>query len=181
MKSENDAFVVFWVSDVSKNYFNNNGILKQISTENDAWFYDFLNSDKPYEIVFDYEESTAKLTAFVNYKVKAQGKKLAVAGLGYSVDQISADILSNKVGESGYVFVTDKQGKVIIHSQLSSLKTKQLKQFDGFENISGKLLQNDDGYIFDKVEKDGIDYYVASVGIRESDFMAIECIKITVL
>lgn len=46
-----------------------------------------------------------------------------------------------------------QQDKVIIHSQLSSLKTKQLKQFDGFENISGKLLQNDDGYIFDKVEK----------------------------
>jgi len=179
MKSENDAFVVFWVSDVSKNYLNNNGILKQISTQNDAWFYDFFNSDKPYEIVFDYEESTAKLTAFVNYKVQAQGKKLAVAGLGYSVDQISADILSNKVGESGYVFVTDKQGKVIIHPQLSSLKSKQLRQFDGFANVSDKLLQNDDGYVFDKVEKDGIDYYVASVGISELNWKIIAMLPVS--
>jgi len=179
MKSENDAFVVFWVSDISKNYLNNDGILKQISHEKDAWFYDFLNSDKPFEIVFDYEESTSKLTAFVNYKVQAQGKKLAVAGLGYSVDQISSDILSNKVGKTGYVFVTDKQGEVIIHPNLSGLKTKQLKQFDGFASVSNKLLQASDSYVFDKVTKDGIDYYVASVGISELNWKIIAMLPVS--
>jgi len=178
MQEKNDALVVFWVSNISKNYYNNGGLLKQINDVDDAWFNNFLASNKPFEIAFDYEEGTKQLTAFVNYRVAEAGQNLAVAGLGYSVNEISEDILTNKVGETGFVFVTDTQGKVIIHPELPNLKQRQLRQFDGFANISDKLLQKSDSYVFDRVLKDGTEYYVASVGITELNWKIIAMLPV---
>ncbi|TPH17689.1 methyl-accepting chemotaxis protein [Litorilituus lipolyticus] len=178
MQEKNDALVVFWVSNISKNYYNNGGLLKQINDVDDAWFNNFLASNKPFEIAFDYEEGTKQLTAFVNYRVAVAGQNLAVAGLGYSVNEISEDILTNKVGETGFVFVTDTQGKVIIHPELPNLKQRQLREFDGFANISDKLLQKSDSYVFDRVLKDGIEYYVASVGITELNWKIIAMLPV---
>ncbi|GLX79503.1 energy taxis-modulating methyl-accepting chemotaxis protein with Cache_1 sensory domain [Thalassotalea insulae] len=173
MKKENDALTVFWVSNLSSNYYTQDGITRQVSQQNDGWFYQFINSDKPFEISFDIEKGTTKLTAFVNYRVKHQGNNIAVAGLGYAVDEISADILSNKIGEQGYVFVTNQQGEVIIHPKLSTLVQKQLKQFDGFSNASTKLLTTNAGYVFDEVYYQGEEYYVASVGLPELNWKII--------
>jgi len=173
MQQKNSAFVVFWVSNVSNNYFNQDGILKQINQTDDAWFYQFINSNKPFEIAFDYEEGSSKLTAFINYKVVHNNQSLAVAGLGYSVDSISEDILTNKVGDNGFVFVTDYQGKVIIHPELSSLKKRQLNELDGFANVSNTLLLPQSSFAFDQVTQSGEDYYVASIGIPELNWKVI--------
>ena len=167
MQEKNNALTVFWVSNVSNNYLNQTGVIKTINQQTDAWFYKFIQQNKPFEIAFDLEEGTSKLTAFINYKVEHGGKSLAIAGLGYPVDEISADILSNKVGENGYVFVTDYQGNVIIHPQIEKLASKTLQQLDGFSSTSGKLLTNGSDYIFDHVTHNGDHFYVASVGLPE--------------
>lgn len=173
MQQKNNALTVFWVSNVSNNYLNQTGVLKTINQQSDAWFYKFMQQNKPYEIAFDFEASTSKLTAFINYKVEHQGKNLAIAGLGYPVDEISADILANKIGETGYVFVTDYQGNVIIHPQLENLAAKKLQQFNGFSSASNKLLTSKSGYTFDTVTHNGDDYYVASVGLPELNWKII--------
>ena len=165
MKSQNNALTVFWVSNVTQNYLNQDGVLKKVDPDKDKWFYQFLNSNKPFEIAFDYEGGTSQLTTFVNYRVKAQGENLAIAGVGYSVSKISADILSNKIGKTGYVFVTDNDGKIIIHPNANTPKT--LRGFDGFADVAAKLLQKSAGYVFDKVNHNDTQYYVASVGIPE--------------
>ncbi|MBL4941994.1 MAG: methyl-accepting chemotaxis protein [Colwellia sp.] len=178
MKTKNNALTVFWVSNVSQNYLNQDGVLKKINPDKDKWFDGFLNSDKPFEIAFDFEEGTSQLTAFVNYRVAAQGKNLAIAGLGYSVSEISADILSNKIGETGYVFVTDNDGNVIIHPYLSSVKKHKLRSFDGFAKVSSKLLQKSADYVFDKVNYKSVDYYVASVGVPELNWKIIAMLPV---
>jgi len=178
MKAKNNALTVFWVSNVSQNYLNQDGVLKTINPDVDKWFQGFLNSNKDFEIAFDYEGATSQLTAFVNYRVSAQGKNLAIAGLGYTVSEISADILSNKIGETGYVFVTDNDGNVIIHPKLNSIKKQKLRDFDGFAQASNKLLQKSAGYIFDKVNHNNVNYYVASVGITELNWKIIAMLPV---
>ncbi len=173
MQQKNSAVTVFWVSNVSNNYLNQSGVLKTINQQTDAWFYKFLQQEKPFEIAFDFAADTGKLTAFINYKVQYQGKDLAIAGLGYGVDDISSDILANKVGETGYVFVTDYQGNVIIHPELNNLSNPKLQQFDGFNDTANKLLTNNASYIFDTVSYKGDDYYVASVGLPELNWKVI--------
>ncbi len=166
LQQENNALTVYWVSNVTKNYLTQDGISRKLTAE-DTWFQGFLSSGKPYEIAFDTDAGSTNLTAFVNYKASYQGRDLAITGLGYSVDDVSKDILSNKVGETGFVFVTNMKGKVMIHPKLNSLKQQELGKLDGFEGSAGKLLQQNPGYVFDRVTQNGTDYYVASVGIPE--------------
>jgi len=173
MQKSNNALTVFWVSNVSNHYLNQSGVLKTISREDDGWFYQFIDQKRPFEISFDIEEGTSKLTAFVNYKVQYQGETLAIAGLGYSVDKISSDILTNKIGENGYVFVTDDKGKVIIHPQLARLDSRQLTAFDGFGNTANKLLNKNPDFVFDQVTHKGEEFYVASVGLPELNWKVV--------
>jgi len=170
IQQKNNALVAFWVSDVSKKYYNQNGVLKTLNREEDPWFYAFMDSGKTFQVAFDYEDATNQLTAFVNYLVVEEGRPLAIAGLGYGVSEISEIILSNKVGETGFIFVTDQSGKILIHPKLTSLKNRELKNQEGFSNASPKLLKKDPSYVFDRVEQDGTEYYVASVGIPELEW-----------
>ncbi|MDO6446634.1 methyl-accepting chemotaxis protein [Colwellia sp. 1_MG-2023] len=173
LRKENGAFTVYWVSNITNNYYTQTGISRQVSPQGDAWFYQFLKSDKPYEISFDIEKGTTKLTAFVNYRIRYQGRDLGIAGFGYPVDEISKSILSNKVGEKGYVFVTDNQGNILIHPQLSSLNSQTLSQLNGFSNSSSKLLSSNAGYVYDDVNYNDEDFYVASVGLPELNWKII--------
>lgn len=173
MQKKNSALTVFWVSNLTHNYYTQDGITRQVTPDSDAWFFQFINSDKPFEISFDIGKDTTKLTAFVNYRVHHEGQDIAIAGLGYSVDEISADILSNKIGEQGYVFVTDYQGNVIIHPKLSALKKRKLQELEGFASASNKLLTKGASYIFDEVNYNDEDFYVASVGIPELNWKII--------
>jgi len=167
MQKENNALTVYWVSNVSKDYITQEGVIKTLDEQKDAWFYNFLASDKPFEIAFDEAEGKAGLTAFVNYRVSFEGRDLAVVGLGYRVSQVSEDILSNKVGETGYVFVTGNEGNVIVHPNISSSESKKLNQFNGFSTVSSKLLTSNSSYVFDLVTHNNVDYYVASIGLPE--------------
>lgn len=173
MQKENDALTVFWISNISKDYYTQNGITRKVNPQDDPWFDVFVNNQRPFEIAFDIEKGTNKLTAFVNYKVMHQGKTLAIAGLGYGVDEISADILTNKIGKNGYVFVTDYQGNVIIHPHLDELGKSKLGDFNGFDKASKKLLTKNPNYVFDQINSNGEDFYVASVGIPELDWKII--------
>ena len=166
IKQKNSASTVYWISNISKEYITGDGVIRKITNE-DQWYYDFLKSKKDYEISFDYGENSSELTAYVNYRVEAEGKELAIAGLGYTVSQISSDILSNKIGENGFVFVTNASGEIIIHPDFKNLSQLQLNQIEGFESSSVKLLKNDSNFAFDTVTQNNIDYYVGSVGLPD--------------
>lgn len=167
MQKENNALSVYWVSNVSKNYITQGGVVRTLDEQKDTWFYNFLASDKSFEIAFDDEQGKSELTAFVNYRVSFEGRDLAVVGLGYRVSQVSEGILSNKVGKSGYVFITDNSGSVIVHPTISSSESKKLNEFDGFSSVANKLLTSNSSYIFDNVTYKNVDYYVASIGLPE--------------
>lgn len=169
MQRENQASVVYWVSNLSGSYFTNNGLLKTMSKtdDKDSWFYRFLSSGKTYEISFDFAPNGSDLTAYVNYRVKHNGRDLGVVGLGYSVNELSKNILNNKVGETGYVFITNDAGEIIIHPSLNKLESKKLRQNNGFAAISDSLLKSDPSYTFNEITLNDENVYVASVGIPE--------------
>jgi methyl-accepting chemotaxis protein len=168
MQKENQASVVYWVSNISGHYFTQTGLMKTMSQneELDSWFYQFLKGNKPYEISFGFATSS-EMTAYVNYRVKYNGRDLGVVGLGYSVNELSKSILNNKVGETGYVFIANDAGDIIIHPTLNQLESKQLRQNSGFSTIAESLLKADASYTFNEIELKGENVYVASVGIPE--------------
>ena len=119
LKNEYGAISAYFVSSKSKNYYTQDGIVRQVNSANDPWFDDFLKGDVPYEISIDVDKSSNTASAFINYEVTIDGQRVGLAGLGLSLDAMSKLIASYKVIDSGIVYLVDKNGVIQLHPQQS--------------------------------------------------------------
>ncbi len=169
LKSQNDAAVVFWVSDVSNQYYKDDGIFKTMSRSNpgDAWFYNFLSSPAQHQMAIDVDEGTRKLTAFVNVKVTGNNKPLGVTGLGYDISEIANIVNKNRVGQSGYVFLLTDAGEVAAHPNANTVGKlfSDVNKYSGLKSIVDDSKNTQDGYVIRSVELDGEAHYVATYTI----------------
>ncbi len=117
IKKEYNAVNSFFISEKDGNYYTPEGIVKQIkrNNPNDQWFYENLKDDNPYNINFDIDTSTNIPTMFVNYKVIKNNKKIGIAGIGLSLENVTNLIKDYKIGNSGFVYIADKNGKIQLH------------------------------------------------------------------
>ena len=113
-QQNNKAITAFLVSGFSNNYYVPKGLARTLNpnSNNDSWFYNFINSEKTYSLDIDNDESLEKLTLFINYRT-TDGK--SVAGIGMGINQVSDLVKNYTVGEEGFAFLTDKEGNVQIH------------------------------------------------------------------
>lgn len=113
-KQNNDAITAFIVSGLSNNYYIPSGLSRTLdrNSSNDAWFYDFLNSDKKYSLDIDNDATLNTLTLFINYRTH-DGK--SVAGIGMGISQVNDLIKNYTVGEQGLAFLTDQDGNIQVH------------------------------------------------------------------
>ena len=79
------------ICDATKTYYVSTGIAKTVSTgdENDAWYFDFINSQKDYELNVDYDEFYEyKVSLFVNKRIyDINGNPLGVVGVGVNINE----------------------------------------------------------------------------------------------
>lgn len=123
VKSSNSALAVFLVSEKTKNFYFDKGILKTISpsSEKDSWYYNFIKSGKEFELNIDTDETSGKVSVFVNYRIEDNGKLLGVGGIGIALDAIVGIIGEYRIGDTGTVFLADSSGVVKVHSDKSLL------------------------------------------------------------
>ncbi|MUH72521.1 methyl-accepting chemotaxis protein [Psychrosphaera haliotis] len=119
LKSEYGAISAYFVSSKSKNYYTQDGVVRQVNSSSDPWFDAFLASKAPYEISIDVDKSSNKASAFINYEVIVNGNKMGLAGLGLSLDAMSQLIASYKVIETGIVYLVDREGVIQLHPDQS--------------------------------------------------------------
>jgi methyl-accepting chemotaxis protein len=117
-KQNNDAITAFIVSGLSNNYYIPSGLSRTLdrNSSNDAWFYEFLNSDKKYSLDIDNDATLNTLTLFINYRTH-DGK--SVAGIGMGISQVNDLIKNYTVGEQGLAFLTDQDGTIQVHPNKS--------------------------------------------------------------
>ena len=142
VKSNEKADSSFLVSSSTNNYYTEEGIFKTLDQNNDkdGWFYSFLKSGKEFSLDVDVDEASGKLTLFVNYLV-GSGQALGVAGVGINVSSL-ADLINNyKIGESGFVYLTDHTGVVRVHRDVSAIKEGNIATEDGISKVSELLLK----------------------------------------
>ncbi len=110
----NQAITAFIVSGLSNNYYLPTGLSRTLdpNSNNDSWFYNFINSGQKYSLDIDNDESLNKLTLFINYRT-SDGK--SVAGIGMGINQVSDLVKNYTIGEQGFAFLTDQEGNVQIH------------------------------------------------------------------
>lgn len=123
IKKDNEAIRTFIVSKESLNYYTDQGIIRQIHHQKDQWFYDFLNSNKSYDLNFGIDESINKAAIFINYALEVDGKRVAIAGIARSLESMVNLVKDYRIGESGIVYLVSNTGEVMLHSEQAKIGT----------------------------------------------------------
>lgn len=104
-------------------YFHFSGELKiqkmSPSNPDNAWYYSYLNSGQHYELNLDTNQlSGGKMMMFVNFSSRAknvEGQPLVIAGAALDMGQMAQMLQSYRIGETGIVMLSDRNGLINIH------------------------------------------------------------------
>jgi methyl-accepting chemotaxis protein len=157
IKKENNALTAFIVSEKTKNYYTEAGITRQVNREEDKWFYDFLASDKSFDLSLDIDKNSQQVVVFINYAVEINGIRTAVAGIGRSLDSMTSLVKNHRIGKSGVVYLVSSDGTIMLHGTKSKIG----------QTISLSPIKN--GAIHN-VEINGTDHIVSSTPLDSLDW-----------
>ena len=105
-------------------YYNQDGFLRNLTPEQDAWFYGYTKS--PQDLMLSiFRETNGEVKLFVNFQ-QLNGRGLA--GLAKSLDSMVSMLANFRIGDSGFVFMTDGSGKVKLHPEASRIDRDNLTQ-----------------------------------------------------
>lgn len=165
IKAKNDAAVVFWVSNITGKYYQNDGILKTMSRSDarDSWFYSFMQKPLKQQLAVAIHQETNKLIAYVNVKVEQPGKVYGLTGLGYDISRITDIIKSNKIGQAGYVFLVKSDNTIAAHPN-ENLVGEAFSNIPKYQAIAKLVAQSavTNHALIEKHDLDGVEHYVAS-------------------
>ncbi|MGK4474534.1 methyl-accepting chemotaxis protein [Aeromonas molluscorum] len=108
-------------------YYNQDGFLRNLTQSQDAWFYDYTKSQQDLMLSI-FREANGEMKLFVNFQ-QLGGRGLA--GLAKSLDTMVATLSNFRVGDSGFVFMTDGSGKVKLHPDAARIDRDTLSQLAG--------------------------------------------------
>ena len=105
-------------------YYNQDGFLRILNHEQDNWFYDYTKSGQDLMLSI-FRESNGEVKLFVNFQ-QLDGRGLA--GLAKSLDSMVSMLANFRIGDSGFVFMTDGSGKVKLHPDAARIDRDNLTQ-----------------------------------------------------
>ncbi|KAB0683850.1 methyl-accepting chemotaxis protein [Aeromonas caviae] len=105
-------------------YYNQDGFLRILNHEQDNWFYDYTKSRQDLMLSI-FRESNGEVKLFVNFQ-QLDGRGLA--GLAKSLDSMVSMLANFRIGDSGFVFMTDGSGKVKLHPDAARIDRDNLTQ-----------------------------------------------------
>lgn len=149
IKSDNNAISSFIVSGETRNYYTGEGLVRQIDKNEDKWFYNFINSNIPFELSLDIDKSLGKAAVFINYAIEVNGVRKAIGGVGRSLESMTDLIKGYKLGKSGFVYLVDDKGVIKLHPN-----TNRIGSSINLSTISNGQL--------DVIEHDNNTYTIAS-------------------
>ena len=113
-------------------YYNQDGFLRNLTQSQDAWFYDYTKSQQDLMLSI-FREANGEMKLFVNFQ-QLGGRGLA--GLAKSLDTMVATLSNFRVGDSGFVFMTDGSGKVKLHPDAARIDRDTLSQLAGPDAVA---------------------------------------------
>jgi diguanylate cyclase (GGDEF)-like protein len=152
VKQRYGAHTAFLVSDRTRNYYQAEGLLKQVSpqAQRDVWYYRVRGLRQPYEINVDPDMANKDtLTIFVNYRVfNYQNNFLGATGVGLTVDSVRSLINEYQDRYHRTIYFVDQQGRLTLFAGQHALG-ENIAQIEGLKQLAGGILQNKDGGTFE--------------------------------
>lgn len=143
LKSLRDGFgysMVFAVSDPAKTYFTYNGISKYIDIEHDsrdAWYKNFLETDKTYRLDVDTDEAANwSLSVFINTAVYNDKKEfIGVTGVGVDMNELQKMLERYERIYDVKINLIDSTGLIQIDTDTSKIENEYI-HIDNLEDYS---------------------------------------------
>lgn len=174
IQKEYNAVTSFFVSDITKNYYHPNGILKKISKEDpqDSWYFNIKEMKGEYEINVDSDTANRdSINIFINYKVyDYRGTFIGVTGVGLAVNSVKEMIKTYQVRYGRRVYFINPQGLVNLDSSENPVSTN-IRQEPGIGNIATNILTSPS--YKGTYEKSGQTIYLNSRFVPEFDWYLI--------
>lgn len=154
-----DADTAFFVSNATSRYYTQDGYSHSISKRTDEWFYSFLSSATAMRLDLDTDNHTGVLSLFINVRVQAQGEAQGIAGIGISMSSMTEQIQQFRFGETGIVYLVNKNNKVVVHPN-AELVEHSLNEILSNDSIS--VLTTGKDVSFTEFQRAGETYIAAS-------------------
>lgn len=144
IKNSNDSIVSTYFADKNGARLRYDGNIRTVSSDYDArqrpWYKGAISKKgqviwtEPYKDV-----NTSKTMITVASSVEKDGNIIGVAAIDVSLDRLAKDISTIKVGKTGYICITDKNGTIISNPKLTEIgKESVLKKNNWNYIISNK-------------------------------------------
>lgn len=164
IQEQYDYASVFLISSDSLDYYRYTGFHKTITAqdEHDVWYFDFINSESPYELDVDIDEATGLLTIFVNAKLfDADNNLRAVVGVGVEMGYIQ-DLLSKFEDEYDLeAFLINNDGLVQSHSNSTYIEERNIFEESFYSEYRNEIsFESSDNYIIQKGSRIVITKYI---------------------
>lgn len=146
VKARNNAISSFLVSDLTKNYYYPEGLLKNIKeTEvRDQWYFRLKNLKTAYETNVDIDLANHdSMTIFTNYRVlDYNGKFLAAVGIGLTLDTMKNLIDSYQSRFQRKIYFVDRKGNLVLSGNSFKQKKINILTSAGLDQIAKQILAN---------------------------------------
>lgn len=146
IKTKNQAITSFLVSDLSKNYYYADGLLKTIKENEprDLWFYRVKNLKAEYETNVDVDLANHdSMTIFTNHRVlDYNGKFIGAVGIGLTLDTMKRLIDSYQSRFQRKIYFVDKKGNIVLGGSALKQKKGNIGQTPGLDQLSKQILSN---------------------------------------
>ena len=138
---------VFLVSTATNNYYNFNGIDRNLArgeAEN-VWYYNFLQSGEEYSLNIDNDEvagAADKITLFVNCRIRdAAGQVIGVVGVGVNIDYIKGLLQEYEKEYDVATYLINEKGEIEVSSLYNGHQTADWFKVNDSEAIRSEVLE----------------------------------------
>ena len=160
IKQEYGYASTFFVSDLSHNYYTSQGILKQISPDDDhdSWYFQFVDLNVNTDLDVDTDQAADNtLTVFINHRLETvEHQFLGVIGVGLEISDISKKLAEYQERFNHQAYFVDSSGLIQVHPNRNYVETKTLADISELAESSE--------VVFDKESKGNIIEYENSAG-----------------
>lgn len=156
-------------------YWNQDGFLRQLKNDqHDGWFFAYRESGQRRSKSLYSEDDIPKL--FMNYQ-DLDG--VVATGIARTIDDFQDMLSRYKIGDSGYVYLTDASGMIQLHRDVALVGKKTLADRYGANNTSGMLSKQE--FTLKTIDVDGTEHYVAVSYIENADWYLVAEVPVTEL
>ncbi|WP_017429301.1 methyl-accepting chemotaxis protein [Vreelandella jeotgali] len=165
-----DAHVAAIISRETGRYYTGEGLSRTLAPRGeaqDAWFYDFIDSNREKEYSLDRDKADNTFALYINQRIRSDGETLGIASVGMGMDTMSDLIRDFRFGESGIVYLVNADGKVAIHPDEDHIGQSLASRTSGevaqdLLNGAGSKGQNGQDVSFARFTRDGDDHIALS-------------------